>query len=167
MQEQDVSLLLSIVHGLQGRDVWLQLVFTRLQKDATMQFMSHCVSRKTVLYCVTFNVHVLARNGCFSGVHVHVSMCLQDDDVSLQLVFFDGEEAFVEWTATDSIYGARHLAEKWSTTRSRVDREQWAPTIEIVVSSIQDLRIFILVNVLWFHFYRCPCVCDILVTVSG
>ncbi|KAJ7172117.1 glutaminyl-peptide cyclotransferase-like protein [Mycena filopes] len=42
-----------------------------------------------------------------------------DEDVSdttLQLVFFDGEEAFVEWTDTDSIYGARHLAEKWATT---------------------------------------------------
>ncbi|KAJ2077986.1 hypothetical protein H4R24_004780 [Coemansia sp. RSA 988] len=32
---------------------------------------------------------------------------------SLQLVFFDGEEAFVEWTDTDSIYGSRHLAEFW------------------------------------------------------
>ncbi|KAJ6490490.1 glutaminyl-peptide cyclotransferase-like protein [Mycena vulgaris] len=43
----------------------------------------------------------------------------EDEDVSdttLQLVFFDGEEAFVEWTPTDSIYGARHLAEKWGTT---------------------------------------------------
>ncbi|THH14937.1 hypothetical protein EW146_g5462 [Bondarzewia mesenterica] len=43
-----------------------------------------------------------------------------DEDESLhttlQLVFFDGEEAFKDWTDTDSIYGARHLAEKWSTT---------------------------------------------------
>ncbi|KAJ7632958.1 glutaminyl-peptide cyclotransferase-like protein [Roridomyces roridus] len=42
-----------------------------------------------------------------------------DEDVSdttLQLVFFDGEEAFEQWTDTDSIYGARHLAEKWATT---------------------------------------------------
>jgi glutaminyl-peptide cyclotransferase len=33
-----------------------------------------------------------------------------DDEVSdttLQLVFFDGEEAFITWTATDSTYGAR------------------------------------------------------------
>lgn len=33
-----------------------------------------------------------------------------DEDISettLQLVFFDGEEAFKDWTATDSIYGAR------------------------------------------------------------
>ncbi|XP_060063663.1 glutaminyl-peptide cyclotransferase-like [Ylistrum balloti] len=33
-----------------------------------------------------------------------------------QLVFFDGEEAFLEWTAHDSLYGARHLAEKWANT---------------------------------------------------
>eukprot|EP00056_Hartaetosiga_gracilis_P005662 m.87375 g.87375 ORF g.87375 m.87375 type:complete len:129 (+) comp12240_c0_seq3:142-528(+) len=35
---------------------------------------------------------------------------------TLQLVFFDGEEAFVQWTNTDSIYGARHLAKKWAKT---------------------------------------------------
>lgn len=32
-------------------------------------------------------------------------------DVTLQLIFFDGEEAFQKWTDTDSIYGARHLAD--------------------------------------------------------
>lgn len=30
------------------------------------------------------------------------------DDMTLQLVFFDGEEAFHSWTDTDSIYGARY-----------------------------------------------------------
>lgn len=38
---------------------------------------------------------------------------LTDTGLSLQFIFFDGEEAFQEWTATDSIYGARHLAAKW------------------------------------------------------
>jgi hypothetical protein len=37
---------------------------------------------------------------------------LEDDedvaDTTLQLVFFDGEEAFVQWTDTDSTYGARY-----------------------------------------------------------
>jgi glutaminyl-peptide cyclotransferase len=32
----------------------------------------------------------------------------------LYLVFFDGEEAVREWTDTDSLYGSRHLAEKWT-----------------------------------------------------
>jgi hypothetical protein len=30
--------------------------------------------------------------------------------VTLSIVFFDGEEAFEEWTDDDSIYGAKHLA---------------------------------------------------------
>ena len=30
------------------------------------------------------------------------------------LVWFDGEEAIKDWTATDSLYGSRHLAEKWA-----------------------------------------------------
>lgn len=29
------------------------------------------------------------------------------------LVWFDGEEAYKQWTDTDSTYGSRHLAEKW------------------------------------------------------
>ncbi|KAF9943345.1 hypothetical protein BGZ67_000024 [Mortierella alpina] len=37
-----------------------------------------------------------------------------DKDTTLQIVFFDGEEAFVDWTATDSLYGSRHLASKWA-----------------------------------------------------
>lgn len=44
---------------------------------------------------------------------IFVFVFLQASDLTLQFVFFDGEEAFEEWTETDSIYGARHLAEKW------------------------------------------------------
>ncbi|KAJ2604574.1 hypothetical protein EV177_006371 [Coemansia sp. RSA 1804] len=38
---------------------------------------------------------------------------MASSDISLQFVFFDGEEAYVQWTSTDSLYGARHLAEFW------------------------------------------------------
>jgi len=34
------------------------------------------------------------------------------DDI--YLVFFDGEEAVRDWTATDSVYGSRHLAARWT-----------------------------------------------------
>ncbi|KAI2653639.1 Glutaminyl-peptide cyclotransferase [Labeo rohita] len=40
----------------------------------------------------------------------------QRSAVTLQLVFFDGEEAFEEWTETDSLYGSRHLAELMART---------------------------------------------------
>src|ERR1700675_3052 len=35
------------------------------------------------------------------------------DGYSVWLVWTDGEEAVRQWTNTDSVYGARHLAEKW------------------------------------------------------
>jgi Zn-dependent M28 family amino/carboxypeptidase len=35
------------------------------------------------------------------------------DGCSVWLVFFDGEEAFQKWSASDSTYGSRHLAAKW------------------------------------------------------
>lgn len=35
------------------------------------------------------------------------------DGYSVWLVWTDGEEAMQQWTATDSVYGSRHLAEKW------------------------------------------------------
>jgi Zn-dependent M28 family amino/carboxypeptidase len=40
------------------------------------------------------------------------------DDV--YLIFFDGEEAFGQWTNTDSVYGSRHLAETWKRDGSWV-----------------------------------------------
>lgn len=33
------------------------------------------------------------------------------------MVFFDGEEAFVEWNESDSLYGSRHLASKMENTK--------------------------------------------------
>jgi len=37
----------------------------------------------------------------------------QDPEVTLQFIFFDGEEAIVSWTDTDSLYGSRNLAKTW------------------------------------------------------
>ncbi len=53
--------------------------------------------------------------GSSTGVLIELAKILagqpRTDDV--YLVFFDGEEAFGEWSATDSLYGSRHLAERW------------------------------------------------------
>jgi len=37
----------------------------------------------------------------------------QLDGYSIWLLWTDGEEAFVKWTDTDSVYGSRQLAQKW------------------------------------------------------
>lgn len=36
------------------------------------------------------------------------------DETGLQLIFFDGEEAYNQWTHTDSTYGSRALAQHWA-----------------------------------------------------
>ncbi len=61
----------------------------------------------------------LASVACFFSYFRKVHFNLipsQKLPVSLQLVFFDGEESFEEWTATDSLYGSRHLAERMANT---------------------------------------------------
>lgn len=50
----------------------------------------------------------------------------RDTELSLMLIFFDGEEAFKEWGPKDSIYGARHLAKKWET-------EGFLPKLDMLV----------------------------------
>lgn len=39
-----------------------------------------------------------------------------EEEKGVQILFLDGEEAFLSWTATDSLYGARSLAEEWEST---------------------------------------------------
>ena len=54
--------------------------------------------------------------GSSTGVLLELAAALagqkHTDDV--YVVFFDGEEAVRQWTATDSLYGSRHLADKWT-----------------------------------------------------
>jgi len=39
------------------------------------------------------------------------------NEVTLQFIFFDGEEAFVRWSRTDSTYGSRNLARVWEGSK--------------------------------------------------
>lgn len=65
-------------------------------------------------------------------------------DITLQIVFFDGEEAFETWNNTDSIYGARHLAERWknqpATSRFSLPG--------IFASKIDTIEVFVLLDLL-------------------
>lgn len=48
---------------------------------------------------------------------------LKDKNLGLMVIFFDGEEAFVEWNEQDSIYGSRHLAKKWANEQYKNGKE--------------------------------------------
>ncbi|KAH6651144.1 peptidase family M28-domain-containing protein [Chaetomium tenue] len=39
------------------------------------------------------------------------------EESGVQILLLDGEEAWVQWSAADSLYGSRALAESWETTR--------------------------------------------------
>uniref|UniRef100_A0A1A8IML7 Glutaminyl-peptide cyclotransferase n=1 Tax=Nothobranchius kuhntae TaxID=321403 RepID=A0A1A8IML7_NOTKU len=60
--------------------------------------------------------------------------------VTLQLVFFDGEESFEEWTTTDSLYGSRHLAELMANTPLAADSTH--------TTMIQAVDLFVLLDLL-------------------
>lgn len=49
----------------------------------------------------------IAKANLLAGSHGH--------NWGIKIIFFDGEEAFHEWTPTDSIYGSRHLAQDWAS----------------------------------------------------
>jgi len=68
----------------------------------------------------------------------------QNADVTVELVFFDGEEAFVHWTATDSLYGSRHLAKKMDEARVMVDREVVVSQLQTIVSGFRGIYVTIL-----------------------
>uniref|UniRef100_A0ABM5ERH5 glutaminyl-peptide cyclotransferase n=1 Tax=Pogona vitticeps TaxID=103695 RepID=A0ABM5ERH5_9SAUR len=61
----------------------------------------------------------------------------QGAPVTLQLLFFDGEEAFREWSTTDSLYGARHLAECMAKAPHRPGSTQ-----------LQAISLFVLLDLL-------------------
>jgi glutaminyl-peptide cyclotransferase len=58
------------------------------------------------------------------GILMNIAETLNDllstnyynEEKTVQMIFFDGEEAFQQWSPTDSIYGARHLAQHWEST---------------------------------------------------
>ncbi len=56
--------------------------------------------------------------GSSTGALIELARALaQDPGLArrIELVFFDGEEAFVQFTETDGLYGSRHYAERSAT----------------------------------------------------
>ena len=66
------------------------------------------------------NINFVGANdgGATTGLLIEIANYLRGrtlDGYSVWLVFFDGEEAVKSWTATDSLYGSKHLAAKWQS----------------------------------------------------
>ena len=69
-----------------------------------------------------------------------VETLLSESEIQIQMIFFDGEEAFVRWSNSDSLYGSRHLAEKWT-------------------NQIDDIDLFILLDLIGSSYLAIPNYC--------
>lgn len=63
-----------------------------------------------------------------------------DDHTGIQVIFLDGEEAFKDWTETDSLYGARSLAQHWDSTVN--------PAMSTFKSPLSSISLFVLLDLL-------------------
>ncbi|KAF9100590.1 hypothetical protein BGX29_006463 [Mortierella sp. GBA35] len=79
-----------------------------------------------------------------------------DRDTTLQLVFFDGEEAFEEWRADDSLYGSRHLAEKWEKQRITRTRMATGRNGGSTSNNLDGIELFVLLDLLGVENPRVP-----------
>ncbi|KAL1453459.1 hypothetical protein WDU94_007597 [Cyamophila willieti] len=73
---------------------------------------------------------------------------MKDKKLGLDLIFFDGEEAFNEWGPQDSIWGARHLAEKWERSQLQYQGK--------TINKLQKMDMLVLLDLLGTanpHFY--------------
>ncbi|EFY85168.1 glutaminyl cyclase, putative [Metarhizium acridum CQMa 102] len=63
-----------------------------------------------------------------------------DERQGVQILFLDGEEAFKQWSATDSLYGARSLAEEWEMT--------FHPALSTFRTPLESISLFVLLDLL-------------------
>ncbi|KAI0390204.1 glutaminyl-peptide cyclotransferase [Xylariaceae sp. FL0594] len=73
---------------------------------------------------------------------------LEEDEKGVQMIFLDGEEAWVTWSETDSLYGARSLAEKWEA--------EVHPTMSAYRTPLEAINLFVLLDLLGAADPRVP-----------
>ncbi|KAG0207803.1 hypothetical protein BGX28_001049 [Mortierella sp. GBA30] len=77
-------------------------------------------------------------------------------DTTLQLIFFDGEEAFEEWRQTDSLYGSRHLATKWQQRIVPRSRTATGRNGGSTSNNLDGIELFVLLDLLGVESPRIP-----------
>ncbi|PVU91947.1 hypothetical protein BB559_003911 [Furculomyces boomerangus] len=114
-------------------------------------------AKKRVVLAAHFDSKVF-NTGDFIGaidsavpVAILLSICknlgkmINGEDKTLQVIFFDGEEAFVDWTETDSLYGSRHLAAKWSDGLDEITAKA-APNLS--TNELSLMEVFVLLDLI-------------------
>lgn len=73
-------------------------------------------------------------------------------DMGLQILFLDGEEAFVNWSDSDSLYGARALATEWADTPNPAPPQKFYTHR----TPLQQISLFVLLDLLGAKDPRVP-----------
>lgn len=71
-----------------------------------------------------------------------------EEEKGVQILFLDGEEAWVSWTDTDSTYGSRALAQHWET--------ELYPATSIHKTPLEAISLFLLLDLLGAKNPRVP-----------
>lgn len=71
-----------------------------------------------------------------------------EDNKGIQIIFLDGEEAFVSWTDEDSLYGARSLAAEMEST--------FHPATSTYHNQLSSISLFVLLDLLGDRAPRVP-----------
>jgi glutaminyl-peptide cyclotransferase len=71
-----------------------------------------------------------------------------EEDKGIQILFLDGEESFLSWTDTDSLYGARSLAAEWESTPH--------PALSTFRTPLASIELFCLLDLLGAKNPRIP-----------
>lgn len=69
-------------------------------------------------------------------------------ETTLQLIFFDGEEAFVNWNEHDSIYGSRHLANLWNRQKLNFEEKSKCSYLSEFESQLDRIQVLILLDLI-------------------
>ncbi|PJF18129.1 putative m28 zn-peptidase glutaminyl cyclase [Paramicrosporidium saccamoebae] len=72
---------------------------------------------------------------CALLLELAASLPRGSDDLTIQMVFFDGEESFLDWSRSDSLYGANHLAHVWSgsaQSHQRLDKIKYMMLLDLL-----------------------------------
>lgn len=71
-----------------------------------------------------------------------------EEEKGLQILLLDGEESFISWTDTDSLYGARSLAAEWENTPH--------PALSTFHTPLASISLFVLLDLLGSKHPRVP-----------
>lgn len=71
----------------------------------------------------------------------HLEKHANRQNLGLMLIFFDGEEAFLEWKGDDNLYGSKHLATKMSSSTTLISYNR-------IVRDIDRIQVLVLLDLI-------------------